>query len=91
MGQKGVPKTLGLACCRGCGNKSFFLGDGKPVFPCPKCSQAYYCSKACFEVDWVQHRMTCTGGGKVGQSWNPYGGQAEADFWVTNGAMAEAR
>ena len=35
--KKGVPKTLGVAACQGCGNKTFYLGDGRELFACERC------------------------------------------------------
>lgn len=81
-----------MASCCGCGDKSFFLGDGKDLFRCPKCDDAYYCSRTCQEIDWPHHRTTCKGGIKAtAGTFNQFSGVGQENLWAANGAMAEAR
>lgn len=36
---KGVPKSLGMASCAGCGCKSYYAAGGPQLRPCRKCSK----------------------------------------------------
>uniref|UniRef100_A0A383VME7 MYND-type domain-containing protein n=1 Tax=Tetradesmus obliquus TaxID=3088 RepID=A0A383VME7_TETOB len=88
-GSTGVPKTLGVAMCAGCGCRSFFNADGAQLQPCPGCGQAFYCSDACREFDYPSHKAECrfrsTG------RWHAAGIRPSEDCWVMNPAMTAAR
>lgn len=32
---------------------------GRPVAPCPRCNNVFYCSRYCHITDWAQHRNVC--------------------------------
>lgn len=85
----GVPRTLAVALCSGCGRKAFRNADGKHLTPCVKCGKAWYCSQACAEFDWEAHRNICHYN-TTGQ-WMAAGTRPSGFYWVMNGAEAEAR
>jgi len=90
-GGSGVPKTLGVAQCSGCGKKGYFGAGGKKLQPCEHCGSVWYCSDTCAKVDWPHHKQMCkykSNGEKHG-SW--MSAPAPEDCWVTNAAMAKGR
>ncbi|KAF6265344.1 hypothetical protein COO60DRAFT_1040728 [Scenedesmus sp. NREL 46B-D3] len=85
----GVPKTLAVALCAGCGCRSFFNADGAQLKPCPGCGHAFYCSDACRQTDYASHKAECrfhtTG------RWHAAGIRPSGDCWVMNRAMTAAQ
>eukprot|EP00877_Chromochloris_zofingiensis_P014270 jgi/Chrzof1/9097/Cz03g35280.t1 len=86
---QGVPKSLGMACCSGCGKKSFYNADGVCLTPCRQCQQVYYCSELCARLDYPSHKHICkyatTG------HWTPAGTRPAGEYWVQNPSWAVAR
>jgi len=84
---KGVPRSLGVAQCGGCGRKSFWRGDGAKLSPCGQgCGTTFYCSKSCALLDWELHRAECRF-----QSRGIKPTRAAEERWVTNASLARAR
>lgn len=51
--------SLGLiASCHGCGTTKYELGTVQ-LSKCGKCKVALYCSRACQQSDWKEHRAEC--------------------------------
>lgn len=51
-----VPKTVSLLICHGCGRKTWFNADGRPMH---KFKGLWYCSETCATIDWEFGKWTC--------------------------------
>mmetsp|Transcript_15522 Transcript_15522/g.38804 ORF Transcript_15522/g.38804 Transcript_15522/m.38804 type:complete len:367 (-) Transcript_15522:143-1243(-) len=87
----GVPKSLGVALCSGCGKKSYYGADGKRLRPCEHCASVWYCSDTCAKVDWQHHKKMCkyVSGGQGAGTWSAT--TPAEDCWISNAAMRRGR
>jgi hypothetical protein len=85
----GVPKSLGVVSCAGCGTKSYFNAGGPAMFACRSCQQAWYCSQTCAHVDYPSHKQICKY--QVHGQWSPGGARSRDEYWVGSSAMAAGR
>ena len=93
--ETGVPKSLGVVKCGGCGSASFFGGDGHKVSRASRPNMddgctAFYCNAVCQAVDWeLNHENMAKQtnlGGRSGMK-----PTRKANYWVQSGASVKAR
>ncbi|KAK9829476.1 hypothetical protein WJX72_006085 [[Myrmecia] bisecta] len=83
----GVPKTMGVAACSGCGRKSYYKADGLQLKPCSQCEKVYYCSTTCEALDRLSHQAVCQFN-RNGQ-WSLT--RPADQYWTVNKSMAVGR
>ena len=85
----GVPKSLGVVSCGGCGTRSYLNAGGTEMFACKSCQQVWYCSQTCARVDYPSHKAICRH--HVHGLWSPGGARSRDEYWVGSAAMAAGR